>query len=128
MDTKEMDDGIEHEKGKGSSFNNIEYEYVQIPCGQLIEFGRKNTKVFPPYDDGVGTLMFISIEKLGVLEPITVRALKDNRFEIIDGEQRWRYAMAVGLKYINAKVAKNINDNQAFTLYAMLNGCMRYRR
>jgi ParB-like nuclease domain. len=128
MDTKEMNEGIEHEEDKGSSLKNIEYEYAQIPCDQLVEFGLKNAAIFPPHKEPTRSLMLQSVKELGVLESIIVRALKDNRFEIIDSEQRWRYAMAVGLKYINAKVGKNINDDQAFRLYAMLNSYTRYRR
>ncbi len=45
-----------------------------------------------------------SILQLGIIQPVTVRALGDNRFEIISGERRLRAARRAGLKRIPAFV------------------------
>jgi len=45
-----------------------------------------------------------SIEQLGIIQPVTVRALGDGQFEIISGERRLRAARRAGLKRIPAFV------------------------
>ncbi|HUE96835.1 MAG TPA: ParB/RepB/Spo0J family partition protein [Longimicrobiaceae bacterium] len=45
-----------------------------------------------------------SIKELGIIQPITVRALGSNRFELISGERRLRAAIRAGLKRIPAFV------------------------
>lgn len=43
-----------------------------------------------------------SIKEKGVLQPLIVRRLADNRFELIAGERRWRAAKMAGLKEVPA--------------------------
>ncbi|MGA9280692.1 MAG: ParB N-terminal domain-containing protein, partial [Pseudolabrys sp.] len=38
-----------------------------------------------------------SIRERGIIQPIVVRALQDDKFEIIAGERRWRAAQRAGL-------------------------------
>ena len=45
-----------------------------------------------------------SIRELGVLQPVLVRQLADDRFELIAGERRWRAAKRAGLPSIPALV------------------------
>src|SRR5512139_3499273 len=45
-----------------------------------------------------------SIRAQGVMQPILVRPLEDNRYEIIAGERRWRAAKAAGLDTVPALV------------------------
>ena len=45
-----------------------------------------------------------SIKQLGIIQPVTVRALGDGQFEIISGERRLRAARRAGLKRIPAFV------------------------
>jgi ParB family transcriptional regulator, chromosome partitioning protein len=45
-----------------------------------------------------------SIRELGVLQPVLVRQLSDDRFELIAGERRWRAAKRAGLPSIPALV------------------------
>ncbi len=45
-----------------------------------------------------------SIQQLGIIQPITVRALSDGQFEIISGERRFRASRRAGLKKIPAFV------------------------
>lgn len=57
-----------------------------------------------------------SIEKFGILQPI-ILTKKDNYYEIIAGERRWRAAKIAGLKTIPSIVRKdNTNDNQKISL------------
>lgn len=53
-----------------------------------------------------------SIRQQGVLQPIGVRPIEDNRFEIIFGERRYRAALMAGLEEIPA-IVMEISDETA---------------
>lgn len=55
-----------------------------------------------------------SIEQAGVIEPIVVRR-KEDRYEIISGERRWRACCDLELKEIPC-VLRNVSDEEAFRL------------
>ena len=52
-----------------------------------------------------------SIEKLGIIQPITVRKLKDTKYQLISGERRFRASQLIGLKTIPAFI-RVANDQQ----------------
>ena len=56
-----------------------------------------------------------SIREHGVLQPILVRPLDDNEFQLIAGERRWRASMAAGLATIPALV-EDIDDDTALEI------------
>ncbi|MGH9286893.1 MAG: ParB/RepB/Spo0J family partition protein [Acidimicrobiales bacterium] len=50
-----------------------------------------------------------SIRELGVLQPILVRRVSDDRYAIIAGERRWRAAKRAGLQFIPV-IVRQVND------------------
>ena len=56
-----------------------------------------------------------SIKELGIIQPITLRQVEDNRFQIIAGERRWRASQLAGLKAIPAYI-RTINDEAVMEL------------
>jgi len=64
-----------------------------------------------------------SIREVGVLDPILVRAIGAQRFEIIAGERRWRAAQQVGLSEIPALV-RELSDSQV-ALIALVENLQR---
>lgn len=52
-----------------------------------------------------------SIEQLGIIQPITIRKLKDEKFQLISGERRLKASQMAGLKKIPAFI-KIANDQQ----------------
>ena len=52
-----------------------------------------------------------SIKQLGIIQPITVRALGENQFEVISGERRLRAARRAQLKRVPAYI-RNANSEQ----------------
>ncbi len=56
-----------------------------------------------------------SIKEKGILQPITVRRAKDNQFEIIAGERRWRAAQKAGLHEIPI-IIRTSDDQDSFEL------------
>ena len=53
----------------------------------------------------------ISIKKQGLIQPIIVRSLENNQFQIIAGERRWRASQLVGLHEIDC-VIKELEETE----------------
>lgn len=64
-----------------------------------------------------------SIEQLGIVQPITVRALGEGRFEVISGERRLRAARRAGLERIPAYVREA--DSEAMLEMALVENVQR---
>ena len=56
-----------------------------------------------------------SIKTQGVIQPILVRPVGDNQYEIIAGERRWRASRMAGLQSVPV-VIRDIPDNQALAV------------
>jgi ParB family chromosome partitioning protein len=56
-----------------------------------------------------------SIRAQGVVQPIVVRPISDNRYEIIAGERRWRAAQIAGLGEIPA-IIRDVPDEAAVAM------------
>ena len=65
-----------------------------------------------------------SIQKSGVLQPITVRELSDGEYMIIAGERRYRASKSLGLKWIPAYSVK-IAEDSAMMEYALVENIQR---
>lgn len=52
-----------------------------------------------------------SIQQIGIVQPITLRQVDDNRFQIIAGERRWRASQLAGLKAIPAYIRTIKDEN-----------------
>ena len=56
------------------------------------------------FDEEALAALTASIRELGVLQPVLVRPVGDERYELIAGERRWRAAKRAGLQTIPALV------------------------
>ncbi len=56
-----------------------------------------------------------SIREIGIVQPITLRQIDSNRFQIIAGERRWRASQIAGLKAIPAYI-RTINDENVMEM------------
>jgi len=65
----------------------------------------------------------VSIRERGIIQPIVVRALQGDNFEIIAGERRWRAAQRAGLHDVPVAVIE-ANDAQALE-YAIIENVQR---
>ena len=59
--------------------------------------------------------MAVSIRELGIIQPITLRQVADNRYQIIAGERRWRASQLAGLTSIPAYI-RTVNDENIMEL------------
>ena len=65
-----------------------------------------------------------SVQKNGVLQPITVRELSDGEYMIIAGERRYRASKSLGLKWIPAYSVK-IDEDSEMMEYALIENIQR---
>ncbi len=91
-----------------SSKEKIKVGVVAIPLKQII------TNPYQPrtnfIDENIAELAD-SIKNLGIIQPITVRKVEDDKFQLIAGERRLRASKKVGLKTIPSFI-KNSNDDE----------------
>ena len=82
-------------------------ELRQIPVVKISANPHQPREAFD--DDALASLA-ASIDALGVLQPILVRPMGDDAYELIAGERRWRASQLVGLESIPA-IVRVIDDN-----------------
>jgi ParB family transcriptional regulator, chromosome partitioning protein len=58
-----------------------------------------------------------SIQSFGVLEPIILRRLGDNQFQLLSGHNRLQAVVELGLETITSRVFDGISDTQAKIIY-----------
>lgn len=56
-----------------------------------------------------------SIKEIGIIQPITLRQIAENKFQIIAGERRWRAAQLAGLRSLPAYI-RTINDENVMEM------------
>lgn len=66
-------------------------------------------------DDAALKELAASIKTQGIMQPILVRPVADERFEIIAGERRWRAAQIAGLEAVPVLV-REVADNAALAM------------
>ena len=58
-------------------------------------------------------------KRIGYVQPILVRPLPDNKYQIIDGEHRWKVARKVGLREIECVVVELSEEEAKLTTINM---------
>ena len=61
------------------------------------------------FDEEALASLTASVRELGVLQPVLVRPLADDRYELIAGERRWRAAKRAGLPTVPA-IVREVDD------------------
>lgn len=82
--------------------------FAEIPVSAISPNPRQPRQVFD--EDALAELTH-SITEIGLLQPIVVRVLEDNRYELVMGERRWRATQAAGLETIPAIVRTTRDDD-----------------
>ena len=62
-------------------------------------------------DDEALHELAVSIREIGIIQPITLRQITENKFQIIAGERRWRASQLAGLKAIPAYIRTIKDEN-----------------
>jgi ParB family transcriptional regulator, chromosome partitioning protein len=81
--------------------------FAELPVGAIHPNPKQPRHVF---DEEALEELKVSIREVGLLQPIVVRDLGDDRYELVMGERRWRAAQAVGKETIPAIVRDTRDD------------------
>lgn len=81
--------------------------YAEIPVGNIGPNPRQPRQVFD--EESLAELVF-SLSEVGLLQPIVVRPIGDDRYELVAGERRWRAAQQAGFTTIPAIVRDTADD------------------
>lgn len=97
-------------------------QIVELQIDRLVPF--KKQQPFSMYDDNKKQEVKESIEKFGVLTPIIVRSIDNEKYEIIAGHNRVECSKELGKESIPAKIM-NIDDDDATLIMIDTNLCSR---
>lgn len=97
-------------------------DYMEIPVGQLIPFRGKNGRDFKRSDKLLLEQMRESVKEDGIVEALTVRAIKRDQYEILAGETRWLMAREAGLESVPCHIveADDVEASRVFTITNLL--------
>ena len=110
LDSLIMDKGAEVEVEKTSEPENVSRE-TMLP---LIKIEPNRVQPRTRFDEDSLQELAESIKQYGVIEPLVVQK-RENHYEIIAGERRWRAAKIAGLKEVPV-VVKEYSENEIFTI------------
>jgi ParB family chromosome partitioning protein len=82
--------------------------FAELPVDSIVPNPKQPRQVFD--DEALDELKF-SIEQVGFLQPIVVRELEPERYELVMGERRWRAAQALGRELIPAIIRDTRDDD-----------------
>lgn len=99
-------------EARAPSASPAEGEVVRLPCDQLRP-GRYQPRT--RMDPGALEELAASIRAQGVIQPVVVRPLGAERYEIIAGERRWRASQLAGLTEVPCLV-RDVPDEAALAL------------
>ena len=106
---------------KYDSEESSRYLSGQIPIEKIIPNKSQPRQIF---DEKKLAELALSIKKNGIIQPITVKELQNNNYEIIAGERRYRAAKKIGLKWIPAYTVAISNDSEMME-YALIENIQR---
>jgi ParB family transcriptional regulator, chromosome partitioning protein len=123
---EQADQAVEDRGAPGAQIYNFE-ERVRL-LGRVAEVEVDNVRPNPyqprqDFDEEALEELAESIRQVGIVQPITVRALGEGRFELISGERRLRAARRAGLKRVPAYV--RAADSEALLEMAIVENIQR---
>ncbi len=81
--------------------------FEEVAVGSVTPNPRQPRRTF---DDDALDELAASITEVGLLQPVVVRSLGSDRYELVMGERRWRASQRAGLEYIPA-IVRETHDN-----------------
>jgi len=102
--------------GEGKSISSMQTNVVGGISN--ISLNQINANIDQPrkeFDEEKLSQLAQSIKQQGIIQPITVRKIGRNKYELISGERRFRASKIIGLKEIPAYI-KEANDTQALEM------------
>ncbi|MCW2640870.1 MAG: chromosome partitioning protein ParB [Dactylosporangium sp.] len=82
--------------------------FAELPVHWIVPNSKQPRQVF---DDEALDELKVSIEQVGFLQPIVVREIEPERYELVMGERRWRAAQALGRELIPTIIRDTRDDD-----------------
>jgi ParB family chromosome partitioning protein len=82
--------------------------FAELPVHWIVPNPKQPRQVF---DDEALDELKVSIEQVGFLQPIVVREIDPERYELVMGERRWRAAQALGRELIPTIIRDTRDDD-----------------
>lgn len=107
-------------KDPDNDIKSVEDKNADKVVGSIIELDIESIEINPfqprtNFNEETLQELAKSIKELGVIQPITVRKLEFNKFQLISGERRLRASKLIGLKTIPAYI-RLANDNESLVM------------
>ncbi|MDP3890580.1 ParB/RepB/Spo0J family partition protein [Nocardioides sp.] len=81
--------------------------FAELPLASIVPNERQPREVFE--EEAMAELIH-SIREVGLLQPVVVRRVDEDRYELVMGERRWRASQSAGLETIPA-IVRQTGDN-----------------
>ncbi|MEX2640278.1 MAG: ParB/RepB/Spo0J family partition protein, partial [Balneolales bacterium] len=118
-DTNDPDDPANGSKAPGKPVNRVNVT-LHLPVTHIRANSSQPRKDF---DEFALQELSDSIRMHGLIQPVTVRLIKDDRYELISGERRLRATKMAGIKTIPAYV-REVDDNDVIA-FALIENVQR---
>lgn len=94
-------------RGLGALIDDADQVFEQSSTSNEIELSKIEANPFQPrtrFDEESLSELALSIREIGIIQPVTLRKINDNKYQIIAGERRFRASKLAGLAKIPAFV------------------------
>ena len=107
-------------KDPENDIKSVEDKNADKVVGNIIELDIESIEINPfqprtNFNEETLQELAKSIKELGIIQPITVRKLDFNKFQLISGERRLRASKLIGIKTIPAYI-RLANDNESLVM------------
>ena len=115
-----LNDTGDIQSGKDDNAEKVLGSIAEIPLEQILANPDQPRTIF---DQEALEELSVSIKELGIIQPITVRKVENDNFQIISGERRYRAAKLAGLEAIPAYL--RLADDQEVLEMALVENIQR---
>ena len=107
-------------KDPSNDINSVKDKNADTIIGNIVELDIEAIEINPfqprtNFNEETLRELASSIKELGVIQPITVRKLEFNKFQLVSGERRYRASKLIGLKTIPAYI-RIANDQESLEM------------
>ncbi len=112
----------DQEEEHGDVWDKHEEKIIHIPIGDIDINPMQPRRAF---DDAEMDDLKNSIDQHGILQPLVVRRLSTNKFELIAGERRLRAAKSLRWTKVPCVIRRDVKSDQSRLVYALIENIQR---
>ena len=107
---KGIDDFLDGQSAESTNAESIPIDQIVLPANQPRRY----------FDDKAMQELTASVRQHGILQPLLVRAVEDDRYELVAGERRYRAAKSANMEDIPV-IVKELSDDDAIEIAILEN-------